>query len=115
MSISALHEWSKSANKKDYGVKSSVADSDSLILNPCFFSLQILIKALQNSDPGQEGSLKPSRKLYASVSDPDWTHIQTGQWIRIRTENPYPGRSILSPKKENNEEISCLKSSPPGA
>jgi hypothetical protein len=30
------------------------------------------------------------RRLQPRVSDPDWTRIESGQWIRIRIRNPDP-------------------------
>jgi hypothetical protein len=29
--------------------------------------------------------------LESNVSDPDWIQIQSGQWIRIRNQDPDPG------------------------
>ncbi len=48
-------------------------------------------------------SLPPCLCLLIRVADPDpdWIRIQSGQWIRIRIRNPYPGGQKLPTKVEN--------------
>jgi hypothetical protein len=37
-----------------------------------------------------------------SVPDPDWIRIQSGQWIRIRNQDPDPGGQKLPTKVKKN-------------